>query len=241
MLFNMKTGQFEEVYNQKKCEERLPACSTFKVALSVMAFDSGILKDEQNPVFKWDGVKRSIEPWNKDQTPTSWIRESAVWVSQEITPKLGMTKIQNYLNDFDYGNKDFSGGLKYSWLTPAAFVGEPMQNTLKISGYDQVSFLTKLWRGELKASDKAQSLTKSIMSHDVSPKGSVLIGKTGSGFRDENQDLRIGWFVGHVQKDEAEYIVVVNFTDKQKQPAGTYGGREAKETALKLLTEKGLW
>jgi beta-lactamase class D len=79
------------------------------------------------------------------------------------------------------------------------------------------------------------------MTRDVSPKGSVLIGKTGSGFRDENQDIRIGWFVGHVQKDESEYIVVINFTDKQKQPAGTYGGREAKEIALKLLTEKGLW
>jgi beta-lactamase class D len=241
LLFNMTTGKYEEVYNEKRCEERLPACSTFKVALSVMSYDSGILKDELNPVFKWDGVKRSIEPWNKDQTPTSWIRESAVWVSQEMTPKLGMTKIQNYLNDFEYGNRDFSGGLKYSWLTPAKFVNEPMENTLKISGYDQVKFLSKLWRGELKASAKAQTLTKNIMTHDESPRGIVLIGKTGSGFTNENQDYRIGWFVGHVQKDESEYIVVVNFSDKQKQPAGTYGGREAKEMALKLLTEKGLW
>lgn len=241
LLYNLKTGQYEDSFNEKQCEEKLPACSTFKVALSVMAYDSGILKDEQNPVFKWDGVKRSIEPWNRDQTPTSWMRESAVWVSQEMTPKLGAQKIQTYLDNFEYGNRDISGGLKYSWLTPAKFVGEPMKNTLKISGYDQVKFLTKLWRGELKASAKAQSLTKNIMTRDVSPKGSVLLGKTGSGFRDENQDFRLGWFVGHVQKDESEYIVVINFSDKQKQPAGTYGGREAKETALKLLTEKGLW
>jgi beta-lactamase class D len=241
LLYDLKTGQYVDTHNEKRCEEKLPACSTFKVALSVMGYDSGILKDESNPVFKWDGVKRVIDPWNKDQTPTSWMRESAVWVSQEMTPKLGMQKIQTYLNDFDYGNRDFSGGLKYSWLTPARFINESMQNTLKISGYDQVKFLTKLWRGELKASEKAQAFTKSIMSHDISPKGSVLVGKTGSGFTDENQEYRIGWFVGHVQKDMNEYIVVINFTDKQKQPAATYGGREAKESALKLLTEKGLW
>ncbi|MFL5810478.1 MAG: penicillin-binding transpeptidase domain-containing protein [Flavisolibacter sp.] len=241
MLFNVKTGKFEEVYNQKRCEERFPACSTFKVALSVMAFDSGILKDEQNPVFKWDKVKRSIEPWNKDQTPTSWMRESVVWVSQEITPKLGAEKIQKYLDDFDYGNKDITGGLKYSWLTPAKFVNEPMQNTLKISGYDQVKFLTKLWHGELKASHRSQAMTKTIMAKDESPRGGVLIGKTGSGFTDENQELRIGWFVGHVERGDAEYIVAINFSDKQKQHGATYGGREAKEMALKLLTEKGLW
>lgn len=84
-------------------------------------------------------------------------------------------------------------------------------------------------------------MTQKIMTQDKSLKGSTLIGKTGSGFIDENYDLRVGWFVGHLTSDKSEYIVVLNFTDKQKITPGTFGGREAKEMALKLLSEKELW
>lgn len=50
---------------------------------------------------------------------------SVVWVSQEITQKIGLNKIKNYLKDFDYGNQDFSGdkernnGLTEAWLKVA--------------------------------------------------------------------------------------------------------------------------
>jgi beta-lactamase class D len=241
ILFNLKTEKFEEIHNEKRCHERFPAASTFKVALSVMAFDTGILKDESNPVYKWNKVPTPLENWNKDQTPTTWMRESVVWMSQEITPKIGMKKIEQYLSDFQYGNQDMTAGLKYAWLTPAPFIKEPMQNSLKISGFEQVNFLAKLWRGELKASKESQLMTLKIMTHDKSSRGSELIGKTGSGFKDENYDLRLGWFVGVLKKEQTEYIVILNFSDIQKQPAGIFGGREAKETALKLLSEKKLW
>lgn len=206
-----------------------------------MAYDSGVLKNETKPEFKWNGEYSAIESWNIDQNPTSWMRNSVVWMSQEITPKIGAEKIQNYLISFEYGNQDMSGGLKYAWLTPAPFVREPMQNSLKISGFEQVTFLKKLWHRELSASQLAQTMTQKIMTHDVSPKGFTLIGKTGSGFRDENLDYRLGWFVGHLQSEKSEYIVVLNYSDKQKQPAGVFGGREAKELALKLLSDKGIW
>lgn len=241
LLYDMKTQRFVEAHNRARCEERFPAASTFKIPLAVMAFDSGILKDEVTPVFKWNGEKSMIETWNKDQTPTTWIRESAVWVSQEITPKLGEKRIQQYLKDFNYGNQDMSAGLKYAWLTPAPFITESMRNTLKISGYEQISFLEKLWQGELKASTESQILTQKIMTPDISPRGFTLVGKTGSGFANSHHDLRLGWYVGHLEKDNQEYLVVVNFSDKQKVPAGTFGGRDAKELAINLLSDRKLW
>lgn len=241
LLYDLKHEKFEEVFNETRCREQFPAASTFKVALGVMAFDSGVFKDETNPVYKWDGKITAIDSWNKDANPTSWMRDSVVWMSQAITPKIGADKIKNYLEDFKYGNQDMSGGLKYAWLTPAPFINEPMQNSLKISGYEQVLFLRRLWRRELKASDKAQRMTQKLMTVDKSHRGNILTGKTGSGFRDQNLDYRLGWFVGHLQTEKSEYIVVINFSDKQKQPAGTFGGREAKELALKWLTEKKLW
>lgn len=241
LLFDLKTEAYIQVINDARCKERIPAASTFKVPLAVMAFDSGVLVNETVPEFKWNGEITPIPNWNKDHNPTSWMRDSVVWISQEITLKMGQAKIQKYLSDFEYGNQDFSAGLKYSWLTPAPFIREPMQNSLKISGYEQVNFLKKLWRGELKASPSAQKMTKALLSPDVSSRGNTIIGKTGSGFFDENHDMRIGWYVGLLQSEKSDYVVVINFSDKQKQPAGSFGGREAKETALKLLTDKGLW
>lgn len=241
LLYDLKTDAYSVVMNDARCKERFPAASTFKVPLAVMAFDAGILKNETSPEFKWNGEVTPIPTWNKNHNPTSWMRDSVVWISQEITPKIGMDKIQKYLADFEYGNQDFSAGLKYSWLTPAPFIREPMQNSLKISGYEQVNFLKKLWRGELKASPAAQKMTKALLSPDVSPRGNTIIGKTGSGFFDENHDMRLGWYIGLLQSEKSEYVVVINFSDKQKQPSGTFGGREAKEIALKLLTDKGLW
>lgn len=241
LLYDLKNDKYEEIQNESRCHVRFPAASTFKIALGVMAFDSGVFKNETIPVFKWNRVTTPIDVWNKDHNPTSWMRESVVWMSQEMTPKIGMEKIQQYLSDFEYGNQDMTAGLKYAWLTPAPFIKEPMQNSLKISGFEEVKFLKRLWRGELKASKESQELTKKIMTQDKSSRHSVLIGKTGSGFKDDNHDIRLGWFVGHLQKDQQEYIVVVNFTDTKKVTPGTYGGREAKELALKLLSDKNLW
>ena len=48
-------------------EAMLPA-STFKIPNSLIALETGVVADPDKEVFKWDGVKRSIEPWNKDHT-----------------------------------------------------------------------------------------------------------------------------------------------------------------------------
>lgn len=241
LLYDLKKDKFMDVVNERRCQEQVPAASTFKVALSVMGYDSGVLKDESKPVFKWNGQKLSIEGWNKDQTPTTWMRESTVWVSQEMTPRIGMRKIQDYLNAFDYGNQDMTSGLKFAWLTPGPITPGAVQNSLKISPYQQVNFLKRLWKKDLKTSPYSQEMTQKIMLHEESPNGSILIGKTGSGYKGEKYDLRIGWYVAHLQSKESEYIVVVNFTDLKPDTQGKFGGFESREIAKSFLSKKGLW
>ncbi|MBA2404850.1 MAG: penicillin binding protein transpeptidase domain-containing protein, partial [Bdellovibrionales bacterium] len=81
LLFNLGSGTFEKIINQDRCGQKLPAASTFKVPLAVMAFDSGVLKDEHT-MLKWDGEKRFLDAWNKDHTASSWMKDSVVWFSQ---------------------------------------------------------------------------------------------------------------------------------------------------------------
>jgi beta-lactamase class D len=240
LAFNMKTGTFEKIINQKRCEERFPTASTFKVPLAVIAFETKVLKDRDSSL-KWDGQKRFLEAWNKDQTAASWMQESVVWFSQALTPKIGKARLEKSLKDFDYGNADLSGGLKYSWLTPAPGTKDSMGNTLKISGFEQVHFLKKLWRGELKASAEAQNKTKDILVSEISPSGSKLTGKTGSGTVGKDFDLRLGWWVGYLEKDQQVYVIVINFTDKQKSAETSFGGPEARSMAKHFLSENKLW
>jgi beta-lactamase class D len=51
---------------------QLPA-STFKIPNSIIALETGVVADPDKDIFKWDGVKRSIEAWNKDHTLRSAI------------------------------------------------------------------------------------------------------------------------------------------------------------------------
>ena len=95
-------------------EAKLPA-STFKIPNSVIALETGVVADPDKDIFKWDGVTRSIEAWNKDHTLRSAIAVSAVPVYQEIARRIGAERMQKYLDLLDYGNRDIGDGIDQFW------------------------------------------------------------------------------------------------------------------------------
>lgn len=98
--------------------ERITPCSTFKVPLSLIGYDTKILEDKNNPrwVFK-DGYDDYLDSWKTSQTPKSWIKNSCVWYSRILTQQLELKKLQDYLSFLYYGNQDLSGGLTTAWLS----------------------------------------------------------------------------------------------------------------------------
>jgi beta-lactamase class D len=240
LLYNMKEKTFDKVIGEENCRERFVACSTFKLPLAVMAFDSGVLKDE-NQTLKWDGRKGFLESHNHDHSAKTWIRDSVVWFSQRLTPQLGKQKIEKYLQDFHYGNEDFSGGLIDAWLVSPG----DKSPALKISAYEQVNFMKNLWTDQLPTSKRAMQITRDISFLELSPHGFNLSGKTGSNFYDHNtdQDKRVGlgWFISHLEKGDQEYIAVANFSDLTPVDAKKYGGLRAKQIVKDILSDEGLW
>lgn len=235
LLYNLKTETYEKVINQENCKEQLVACSTFKVPLAVMAFDSGLLKDE-NMVMKWDGVKRDREVLNRDHNAKTWMGDSVVWFSQNLTKKMGEKKLKKYLANFYYGNQDISGGLTEAWL-----VAPDKEPALKISAYQQVDFMQKLWTDKLPAKKRAMQLARDVTYLETSPAGAKLNGKTGSNFYTNSPQMRLGWFVSHVTKGETEYIAVTNFRDSKPGAGASYGGMKAKEITKLILSDLGVW
>ena len=107
------------------CEDRVTPASTFKLALAVMGFDGGFLKDATTPTLPFrEGYPDWLgDIWRRDTNPTTWLEYSVVWYSQQIAKALGRARLEAYARDFSYGNGDFSGdagkdnGLERAWIS----------------------------------------------------------------------------------------------------------------------------
>jgi beta-lactamase class D len=238
MLYDNSSKKMVAEYNPaQRCAERIPANSTFKFPLALMAFDDGIMKKDS--VYKWDGKPYDLPGWSQDQTPASWEKYSVVWVSQKIAPELGLAKIKKYLAQFNYGNQDFTGdpgknnGLSNAWLS----------SSLKISAKEQMSLLQRFANGTLPISHEAMVETKKIIYAGKLDQGADYYGKTGSGWKNRNDNgqnngkMRDGWYIGMVENVGKEYLFVSNITDKTQPEASNkqMGGPIAKEISLQLL------
>lgn len=230
LLYDLNTEQWLQE-SGTLCDDRVSPCSTFKIPLSLMGFDSTILIDENSP--KWlfqEGYVDYLPIWKNPQTPQLWMRNSCVWFSQVLTSQMGMQRFQSYVDAFDYGNKDLSGepgknnGLTHAWLG----------SSLKITPREQIFFLSKLVRNDLPVSPHSLEMTRRILFLEEFPGGWKLYAKTGSQAL-ENPDLKAGWFVGWLEKEARK--VLFAFYLRDTEVVGGIGGYRAKEAAKKLLLE----
>ncbi|AIL64677.1 Beta-lactamase OXA-1 precursor [Rickettsiales bacterium Ac37b] len=231
VIYDLNQNKIVENFNSTECTKRISPCSTFKVPLSLMGYDSGILKDADHPEWKFNPEYNArLDIWRKDHNPRSWMANSVVWYSQLLTKKLGAKKFQDYVEKFAYGNEDVSGndgkndGLTESWLS----------SSLKISAYEQVEFLKKLINGKLPVSKQAMQSTKEIMFIEELENGWKLYGKTGSG-RDKISNMQYGWFIGWVEKDKQTYVIALNIYDRKQMDE--VAGKRAKVIAKEILVD----
>jgi beta-lactamase class D len=200
------------------CAGRAPPASTFKVAIAVMGYDAGILVDAHTPALPFrEGYPDWIESWRQTTDPTSWMTNSVLWYSQQVTQALGIDRFRAYLSAFDYGNADASApdGLTRSWLS----------STLAISPLEQIAFLRHLVRGELPVSAHAREMTVRLTALGMVGDGWALHGKTGTGYpvlADGTADRSryCGWFVGWATKDDRTVL----FARLTVEPRGLSGG-----------------
>jgi beta-lactamase class D len=223
------------------CDKRYAPMSTFKIPLSLMGFDSGILVDEMHPVWPFkEGYVDWRDVWKQDQTPKSWMKESCVWYSQVLTTKLGMKKFQDYVTKFDYGNKDLTGdkgqnnGLTNAWLS----------SSLQISAIEQIAFLQKMLTGKLPIKPYAVAMTKNILFVEELKNGWKFYGKTGMGsllnaFGAKNPDLYHGWFIGWIEKGDRRIIFSNHIEDDKKEEtfASLRAKADAKEKMIKIIEQ----
>lgn len=199
-----------------RCGERVTPASTFKIAIALMGFESGVLLSPDAPQLPYQpGYAASRREWRQAQTPATWMRDSVIWYSQEVTKRVGAARFAAYATAFDYGNRDVSGdagkgnGLTHAWLG----------TSLKISPEEQVAFLGRVTGKTPPVGADAVAKTKALIDQGVLPSGWHLYGKTGSW---RGADSAIGWFVGWAERDGRRVIFArqIRQTERGPRPTG---------------------
>jgi len=195
------------LYNPGICSTRFTPCSTFKIANSLIALQTGVAPDTSF-LIRYDSTKHPInsdilsaEPfirWPYDQTMTTAFRFSVVWYYQEIAKSIGETRMQQYVDSLQYGNKNISSGIDHFWLS----------GSIKISADEEVELIKKLVDNRLHGFSLAtQEKVKGIMLRESNDRYR-LYGKTGGG--EIAPDSTIGWFVGFVTTGSNRYVFALN-------------------------------
>lgn len=166
-------------------DERVNPCSTFKILNSMIALDSGVVRDE-NETIAWDGVVREYPFWNQNHTMHSAIAVSTVWFYQELARRVGAERMAEMVRQTCYGNGDTTHTLTTFWLGGGS---------LKISPDEQAEFIRLLVREQLPFSSRTQRTIKEMISLEKR-KDAIFGGKTGS-------CGGIGWFVGFIEHGDA--------------------------------------
>jgi len=219
------------------CNQRVTPASTFKIAISLMGYDSGFLVNEHVPALPFHKGYPDWNPsWRVTTDPTSWIKNSVVWFSQQVTGSLGVGRFQQYVSEFHYGNEDVSGdpqkrdGLTQAWLS----------SSLQISPLEQLLFLRKVVQRQLPVNARAYDMTSRITAIGVLQNGWEIHGKTGTGFprtADGSLDMNhaYGWFVGWATKGPRSVVFARLIQDKK--PEASNAGLRARDAFLKELPE----
>src|SRR3954452_4963555 len=182
---------------ERSGEAKLPA-STFKIANSLIALETGVVEDPDKDVFKWDGVTRSIEAWNKDHTLRSAIAASVVPVYQEIGRRIGPERMQKFVDLFEYGNRDIGGGIDQFWLT----------GDIRIDPMQQIDFVDRLRRGVLPVSKRSQQLVRDILP--TTRIGDAMIRAKSGLLGAELGKPSLGWLVGWAEKAGEQTVFALN-------------------------------
>lgn len=214
-------------YQPGKCAERLSPCSTFKVPHTLLALDLGVLSGPEHE-FKWDGVKRWNEDWNRDLTLRDAMRVSALWYFQRVAPLIGRERMAAGLRRLNYGNMDCSGDLTGFWIG----------GSLAVSADEQLEFIDRLRRCDLPVSRRAMEITRDLIIVREQD-GIVFRGKTGthaSGVGVSRADL--GWFVGWAESKHRTLVYAANIRAEKDAMGPTCRDRVIQIVAELMKAER---
>lgn len=192
VIYDKNNQRFYEHNPSRNTTAFFPA-STFKILNALISLETGVIQDDV-AVLTWDGITREIPAWNRDTNLRQAFKDSTVWFYQVLARKNGHERMQNFVSQAKYGNRQIG--------TPDRIDRFWLEGPLQITPKQEVEFLQRLERNDLPFSQRAIDLVKDIMVVEKTP-AYTLRGKTG--WVDD-----VGWFVGYLEQNDNVYFFATN-------------------------------
>lgn len=212
-------------FNKDMCRKEESPYSTFKIISALSGLQNGVISDETSTM-GYDRTEYGNPEWNGDLTLEEAFQKSCIWYFRKIIDSVGNDKMQEELNDLQYGNCDISQWSGSNINSMEKLNGFWLDSSLKISPLEQVEALEKIFEGQSHYKSGNIEILKKIMLVEESDIQRIY-GKTGTGANGE------AWFVGFSELSGDRKYFAIYLDDKaQKEQVS---GNKAKEIALEVL------
>lgn len=184
VLWEPDSGRLQASDTARADQGYLPA-STFKLFNSLVALQEGAVPDEST-VLPWDKVERYSPDWNQDLNMHQALTYSAAWFYQETARRVGIERMQHWLDTVPYGNAIMGDSIDMFWI----------QGGLRITALQQIRFVEALHDEALPFDVAHQRTVKRIMPGDSTANWRI---KAKTGWADVEHGA-YGWYVGWVER-----------------------------------------
>ncbi len=223
VLYDVAADRLTRV-NGKRAETRYVPASTFKIANSVIALETGVVKDE-NEVIPYGGKPQPFKNWEKDMSMREAIAISAVPIYQELARRVGLERYREWLAKLNYGNAEAGEVVDRFWL----------DGPLTISAVEEAQFAAALAEGKLPASSHTQAVVRDILKQEVKD-GRILYAKTGWYTPKNDNEPQIGWWTGWVDDGGKKSAFSLNIDIDTVDDA-----RKRQEIAKAIMAKLGVY
>lgn len=191
------------VYNKQRASKSFLPASTYKILNSLIALECKVIEDE-NEIIEWDGVEHSVPVWNQDHNMRTGIKNSVVWLYQEMARKIGKEQMQKWVDSVGYGNQNIGNNIDDFWLV----------GNLRISPKEQVEFLKKLIKDDLPFHNENIQIVKEILIEDQKDNYTF---RAKTGWADFGTP--VGWYVGYIEIDGNTFVFINNIEIQSNEDA----------------------
>jgi len=169
--------------NTARTEQRFIPASTFKLCSSLIALETGVVKDVDEAI-RYGGMPQPNKAWERDMSMRDAMPISNVAIYQELARRIGLERFKAWLGKLDYGNQQTGEIVDRFWL----------DGPLRTSAVDQSRFAARLAEAKLPMSQRSQAMVRDICRLENSGQR-ILYGKTGWSGRKDG----IGWLTGWIE------------------------------------------
>ena len=206
--------------------ETLPA-STFKIVHSLIALETGIVKDEFE-VIKWVGETDTVlygyrPDIYKDMPMKEAFELSAGWVYVEFAKRIERRQYEQFLKRAKYSNLNLTEKGVDFWNFGA----------FGVSPINQITMLKDLYEEKLPFSKRNQQIVKRIMLAEQTDNYSIHA-KTGW---TRFNGMDVGWWVGYIETKDNVYFFATRVSKARSTPHPNFGScrKEITKAVLKQM------